>query len=324
MPIVQTLPGPYETDRSADLIGPLTRSVLMPVIRRTLHVSLSEADTTAANQDALELLGDIQVILLSTLSDPAHDDRTIENIDAYAATVASNTCYHYLRSKSPVRTQHYNKLRYLLTHDDRFKAWRDSDGQWMCSMSESGKDAPGDVSKTTDERGTFVNLIISLLVTAEGPVAMGDVVDKVMRALGVRERIRVTAPHGETDGDPIQQIADTGPKAQETLEMAEGIRHIWSELIKLPLRHRQALLLNLKDRDGGLILTLPMSGSVRIGEIASALEMTPKGLAEIWNSLPWDDLRIAEHMQISRQQVINLRQAARAKLLRAIATKDKK
>jgi hypothetical protein len=44
--------------------------------------------------------------------------------------------------------------------------------------------------------------------------------------------------------------------------------------------------------------------------------VTTDKLAEIWNDLPLDDLRIASMLGVSRQQVINFRKSARVKLSR--------
>jgi hypothetical protein len=53
-----------------------------------------------------------------------------------------------------------------------------------------------------------------------------------------------------------------------------------------------------------------------MGELAVALEMPPKVLAQLWNDLPLDDLAIASRLGLTRQQVINLRKSARARLAR--------
>jgi hypothetical protein len=44
--------------------------------------------------------------------------------------------------------------------------------------------------------------------------------------------------------------------------------------------------------------------------------MTADDLAGLWHELPLDDRRIAERLAVTRQQVINLRKAARARLAR--------
>ena len=83
---------------------------------------------------------------------------------------------------------------------------------------------------------------------------------------------------------------------------------------------RKALLLNLHAQDAGNVASLiVLTGIARFDDVAAALEMSPEALAEIWNQLPLDDLRIASMLQVTRQQVINLRKSARQRLVRRMS-----
>jgi hypothetical protein len=44
--------------------------------------------------------------------------------------------------------------------------------------------------------------------------------------------------------------------------------------------------------------------------------MPVERLASLWNDLPIEDVEIAEHLGVTRQQVINLRKVARERLAR--------
>ena len=60
-------------------------------------------------------------------------------------------------------------------------------------------------------------------------------------------------------------------------------------------------------------------------QIAKALEMADEDFARLWQRLPLDDASIAELLNITRQQVINLRKCARERLARRMkATHEKK
>jgi hypothetical protein len=48
--------------------------------------------------------------------------------------------------------------------------------------------------------------------------------------------------------------------------------------------------------------------------------MSMAELSEIWGRLPVDDHTIAERLGLTRQQVINLRKSARARLARRMAS----
>jgi hypothetical protein len=74
-------------------------------------------------------------------------------------------------------------------------------------------------------------------------------------------------------------------------------------------------LLNLRAESGSNVLALLIvTGVATFDAVAAALEMTPQGLGAIMHELPWDDLTIAKHLSVTRQQVINLRKSARKRL----------
>jgi len=79
------------------------------------------------------------------------------------------------------------------------------------------------------------------------------------------------------------------------------------------------LLLSLRDANGrGVLTLLPLTGIASIRQIAEALAMSAEKLATMWNELPVEDAIIAASLGVTRQQVINLRKCARARLLRRI------
>src|SRR6185436_12091029 len=81
-----------------------------------------------------------------------------------------------------------------------------------------------------------------------------------------------------------------------------------------------ALLLNLRDESGqGVIELIPATGLASLEQLAQAIDMSPDALAAVWNDLPLEDAAIASQLGITRQQVINLRKSARARLLRRTA-----
>jgi hypothetical protein len=108
-------------------------------------------------------------------------------------------------------------------------------------------------------------------------------------------------------------------KLLDRLEQTAFLKTLWNEIGRLPVRHRAALLLNLKNSEGdGLITLLPMTRIATITQIAEMLEFPAEDFARVWKDLPWDDNAIAGHLRLTRQQVINLRQSARATLKRRL------
>jgi len=329
-------PLPVQPDPEVDsvfdsVLEPVTEYVVRPIVRRKLNVSLQPNDTSRDNQDALELVGDVQVALLVELSRTGSvGDDGIRDIKSYAATVTSNACYQYFRSKHPVRTQQKNKIRYLLTHSDGFTIWKErSSGKWACGYPEwEGIERPlvsvaseraGQTAeaKGANERDILLSIIRALFDELGGPVSLEDLTAHVMAKRGLQERVEIPEEPDRARTRPGSALPSPATTPESQLEEEAALRHLWGGVLQLPLRHRKALLLNLKDSEGwGLITVLPASGVAGVIEIAEALDFSPEQFAEIWHTLPWSDLSIADHLRLTRQQVINLRQTARARLAR--------
>jgi predicted DNA-binding protein (UPF0251 family) len=89
------------------------------------------------------------------------------------------------------------------------------------------------------------------------------------------------------------------------------------EVCQLPLLQRVALLLNLKEVQGGsAIFFIPHLGIADKTQLAAVLDLSEVDLAKLWDDLPLDDTGVAERLKITRQQVINLRKTARERLAR--------
>jgi hypothetical protein len=80
------------------------------------------------------------------------------------------------------------------------------------------------------------------------------------------------------------------------------------------------LLLNARDPAGDSVLRLLIAeGIVTSRELALAVEVRESDLEPLMGRLPMMDMAIAESLQVTRQQVINLRSAARDRLARRMA-----
>jgi hypothetical protein len=97
------------------------------------------------------------------------------------------------------------------------------------------------------------------------------------------------------------------------------LQRLWEEVRELPLAQRAALLLNLREADGrGCLALFPATGVATLRQIAETLEISAERLAELWLQLPLDDATIAGLLDLTRQQVINLRKSARERLARRL------
>jgi len=237
------------------------------------------------------------------------------------STVAANSINHSFRQRYPRRLRLKNQLRYLLSHDPRFALWQDADGDWLGGMAGCHAQAVSAARLMEHAEKVFADAAplessnisetaAKLLAGLTGAARFRDLVSVLYDLLRIEEPAEVAE---EAGGIAIGKDA----QLQDKLEQGAYLQAIWDAIGELPLRHRAALLLNLRDRDGdGLIALLPATRVASIAEIARQLDFAADDFAAIWHELPWDDNRIAEHLGLTRQQVINLRQSARATLHR--------
>jgi hypothetical protein len=309
----------------SELICTQRNETINQIVRNKLRVSLSANDSSHENQEALELVTEVQLTLISSLRDLKSKlaSRNISDFGAYVATVTFNACNQFLRRKYPKRLQLKNKIRYLLTHEPRFSLWQ-SDRELVCGLSKwanSNRSAAA-VQKlhqlkeknlfeyarhAEPTRHVLTDLLSKTFQLLGGAISLDEVVSLMMDQLHVKEDVIVSDDEGSI----------TAEDSLSLLECQAQLKKLWNDICELPLRHRRALLLNLRDEKGGDALELFVTTRITtIREIATTLGFESKIFASMWNELPWDDAKIADHLELTRQQVINLRQSARAKLIR--------
>jgi len=121
----------------------------------------------------------------------------------------------------------------------------------------------------------------------------------------------------------VSEAADAGVDPTVQIEQRQYLEKLWREIRDLRPPQRMALLLNLRDGDGAnAAALLLLAGIATFDDVAAALEMESPRFAELWPRLPINDLEIAEMLGVARQQVINLRRAARERLGRRMNTKS--
>jgi DNA-directed RNA polymerase specialized sigma24 family protein len=302
----------------ARLVATTVAEVVVPTVQRTFRRSPA---LLAASED---VVADVRVKLVERLR--AWRDGTadpVDNVAGYASTAAVHACYGLLRQRFPNRTRLRNRMRYVVTHHPTLALFEDPPGVWRCRIQKiRSAPAVGAIQQLLDSPRAFAAaqglsdttplpfLLEGLLAACEGPVEFDRLVDALVVILGV------------TDAAESNQIdaADHAPMAEAVLEQRASLRDVWAEIVQLPERQRAALLLNMRDPDGGGILDLlPATGVVTMDDLAQALGMSPETLLDLWPDLPLDDLTIAARLGITRQQVINLRKSGRARLARRLA-----
>jgi hypothetical protein len=158
-------------------------------------------------------------------------------------------------------------------------------------------------------------LLPSIFQRAGRAIELDELVGIVAEACKIKDQ----PVSRESDGEraAFENIADEGRRVDCEVDRRMYLKRLWGEISRMSPGHCAALLLNLKDARGACAIELFLiTGVTSFEQLAAALGQTEEWLATIWNRLPVDDLTIAEHLGLSRQQVINLRKSARQRLAR--------
>lgn len=264
--------------------------------------------------DAEDVRNDILTALLARLRSlregPAGKDRAISSFQDYVAVVAYNACNQYFRKRSPRREAFKNRLRYILRHDPRFALWR-YQNRWLCGEARwEGRGEPCSREK--------MDAFSSRLPVSREPERLHEMFKQSGAPLFLEDVMSLFADLWQEPRVLEVHAIDPaieGASVESSVVQRSNLQRAWSEIRELPVKQRVALLLSLRDEQGdGMLVVLPAAGVASIRKIAEALEMAAETLAALWKDLPLDDLRIAEHLGVNRQQVINLRKSARERL----------
>jgi hypothetical protein len=326
------------------LLGGETDRTIRAIVARTLCGAARGGRTQTIETD--DVRADVVVHLLERLRrlKTQTDAAAIENFRAYVASIAYRTCYTHLRRLYPQRARLKNRLRYALTYDPDLTLEPDSLGMWRCGLTawigqaaprvDAAGGRPEESAIQRFRRGPaafardvlpdpaarefgITDAVKTLLARVGEPVDLDLLVDGIGGMLGIDSR----SPRWTStlDGD-ASEIPDPTSSIAQTLVFRQYLTRLWDEVGELPINQRAAILLNLRDDDGGAALPLlPLIGIASIRQIAAALDMPALELAGLWPELPLDDTRIAARLTLTRQQVINLRKSGRERLGRRMA-----
>jgi hypothetical protein len=176
-------------------------------------------------------------------------------------------------------------------------------------------------SLTLDDlhRKKLKEFLTPVFTTLACPVDIDELVKLVADVCGLQDKTILADTEEESPGTLSELLPDSRADIAQEFERRAYLQKLWSEICELPERQRAALLLNLKDAQGGSGLALfPLTGTASFQQLAQALSRSAEELARLWNDLPLDDLQIAESLKLTRQQVINLRKSARERLSRRL------
>ena len=288
-----------------------------PIIEMVLG-RFSRSDRAVPRDEIEDILGTVTLRLVRKLQSMAVEADAIRDFENYVATLTYRTIYDYMRERFPERTRLKNRLRYLLTHDARLALWSTPDGLVGGLRAWEGREdalAAADIGRgnaTADmfDRERPDRAVRAIFERAGRPLALNALVNVAAELWNVSET--QVASHDDVVTEPL-------PTHAARYETRQFLEALWNELPGLPPNQRAALLLNLRDPSGmNAVALFVLVGVARFDEIAALLGMTRDELSALWESLPLDDLTIASRLRVTRQQVINLRRAARERLARRV------
>lgn len=303
--ILQAFATASDADAEEEL-GRLLAQQASPVIARVVASRIG-----AGAGEAEDVRGQVLLQLMIRLRHGRSEQSlgVIETFSAYAAGAAHHGCDHFLRAKYPLRWQLRNRLRYALEHDRRFALWKTAHGTWLGGVRgwqtrPAGTPPPAEALSAIEAQ-QVKEFLARVFDVSDGPLELTAIADLAAEVWRVP-----LLPHDGAAG--LEHVADRGHGADAALAERQRAARTWQEIRELPLRQRQALLLNLKDDALSLFL---ITGTASLRDLAAALDMAVEALAELWDELPLPDNELARRLDCTRQQVINLRMAARKRLL---------
>jgi len=296
-----------------------------PIVRRIVRNRITNPD--AAAKDTEDLHGEIVLRLLTRLNEfRIHpEEKAIHDFANYVAVVTHNACNEYFRRKYPERSRLKKKLHYLLKHQAMFAIWESADGELLCGFQkwrdrkfpirtekfQQLKNDPQSWKSNVSVGGELAEFVDRIFMFLQNPLLLEDLVGISATFLNVHDSSL------EYDPKLLEQFPDTPKEEESPADQIAYLTRLWSEIQQLPLRQRKALLLNLRDNANSNVISLfPHTGVASIREIANALEIAAPDFAAMWPDLPMEDARIAGLLNLTRQQVINLRKSARERLAR--------
>lgn len=320
------------------LVVDYAEPIIRNIVRHKLRLPAGFSSDSRLSEDAEEMRSEVLVQLLTRLSELKENpgEKNINNFQGYVAAITYSAWHEHLRRKHPQRHTLKTKLRYLLTHRASFAVWEGGDKQLLCGLAgwENQKTAIAATRRIKEltagpeaceraglsahdiHRWDLASLVAAVFKYLGSGVDMDDLVNLMAEWTGVSDQVPQAVSDEETE-DPLERLPDPREPIDTELQRRTYLRRLWAEIRELKPQQRAALLLNLRDADGGDVVSVfPIAGITTINEIADALSMSAGQLATMWNELPLDDLTIASHLGITRQQVINLRKSARERLTR--------
>jgi len=322
-----------DEDQADELLLQVINAHADPVIKGVIRFKLrlsTYRETQRAEAD--DIYQEVLLQLLSLLQKfrKLPNGHPIADLRGVAAVIAHRTCARWLRRQFPERHALKNRLHYIVTRQRGFALWQNAEGQLVAGFARWQEENttvtqrtldletfPNEIRAKAGKPQELANTVAAMFNHVGQPIEFDELVTSVASLLGISDQPIESLTEDE---DTVALVPDVGqPDPAWRIEKRMFLQRLWEELEQLPRNQRAALLLNLKDSSGfGCITLFPATGVASLRQLAAALEMSAEGLAEFWNELPLEDSKIAELLNLTRQQVINARKSGRERLTRRL------
>jgi hypothetical protein len=319
----------------SQLITTYVEPVIQGVIRYKLHFNSHRAVEQAEADDIRQ---EVTVQLLAELQKACQQPEThsISDVRGLAAVIAHRACSRWMRRQFPERHALKNRLHYLLTRQSGFALWQNENQKLVAGFAawqkQTGTASKGRLQSLADDerllaqirmlqtgkrQAESANTLAAIFNHLGGPIEFDELISALAALLSIRDQLIESTDENETAIELTAAGAERGTAWQ--VEKRIFLQRLWEEVRQLPLNQRAALLLNLRDaQGGGCIALFPAAGIATLRQVAEMLGMSAEEFADLWNELPLEDALIAERLRLTRQQVINARKSARERLKRRL------
>lgn len=260
----------------------------------------------------------------------------IENLTAYALTVADRVFEDYLRRRRPQWCRLRRRLLYLLDGHGHpkspFARWRIA-SDWLGGLAawrgfpfrpssryQAFCTAPEDclaqsLTGETSHSKSLPYLLLALFRWVETPLELNELTRRIAEIQKIEEAPPLSLNSMPENADmSIADAADLASSVLDKLAAFELRAQVWPLVCACPLRQKMTLLLSMEREELLLLATL--------SEIANALELPPNQMLSLWRTLPLSDRALGERLEITPKQAANLRKCARERIARGLASQE--
>jgi DNA-directed RNA polymerase specialized sigma24 family protein len=337
-PLLEPLLLPISDEEINQFLSNLIVSHADPVIKGIISYKLHMNSHHGGGQpDASDIHQEVIVQLLAAFRQLRQQptDHPISDVRGLAAVITHRTCSRWMRQQFPERHAFKNRLHYLFMRHRGFAVWQNEGRRLIAGLAtwQGRKEVATEkqLKQLSDDEALIARIrLLKFSRQADWSGTLAAIFNRLGGPIELDRLVGYLAALLQIEDRPIEsidQIEDVSEMAESNRQHDAGwqvekrifLQRLWEEVQQLPLNQRAALLLNLRDHEGeGCLALFPALGIATLRQIAEALEMRAENLAEMWNGLPLEDAKIAELLQVTRQQVINARKSARERLTRRL------